>query len=396
MNQLDARRLEIGIAALIIALLIPTYIMAQGIPPIPHKLENRGDCLACHEEGKLGSPQIPEDHAGRTNDVCQDCHQPASEAEAPAADETETPTGPSPVPHTLVGRENCLECHTSPEAMPVSEDGTPTIPHPLIGRENCLACHEEGIGGAPQIPEDHAGRANDICQACHEPGQLPAAPTPTTPVEPLPTPIAYPQAEGVNTCLDCHLTLEDEKHVEITTRWQRSIHAERDVSCADCHGGDPSATTVDEAMSPEAGYIGAPAKADIPALCASCHADVTQMRQYDLPTDQYAKYKESIHGLQLAAGDTNVATCYDCHGGHQVLKANDPASTVYAANVPQMCADCHADRELMAPYDIPTNQFDLYKQSVHGHALLDNQDFRAPNCATCHGTHGAAPPALKR
>jgi hypothetical protein len=48
----------------------------------------------------------------------------------------------------------------------------------------------------------------------------------------------------------------------------------------------------------------------------------------------------------------------------------------------------------MAPYDIPTNQFTLYKQSVHGHALLDNHDLRAPNCASCHGTHGAAPPGF--
>ena len=181
----------------------------------------------------------------------------------------------------------------------------------------------------------------------------------------------------------------------MAAQWERSIHAERGVSCADCHGGDPSATTIDAAMSPEAGYIGAPAKADIPALCASCHADVSQMRQYDLPTDQYAKYKESIHGTKLAEGDTNVATCYDCHGGHQVLKANDPASTVYMANVPQMCANCHADTNLMAPYHIPTNQYDLYRQSVHGIALLENQDFRAPNCATCHGTHGAAPPGFE-
>ena len=167
------------------------------------------------------------------------------------------------------------------------------------------------------------------------------------------------------------------------------------MSCVDCHGGDASATTVDEAMSPGAGYIGAPAKTDIPALCASCHADVSQMRQYDLPTDQWAKYKESVHGLRLDEGDTNVATCYDCHGGHQVLKANDPASSVYKVNVPVMCANCHADEELMAPYDIPTNQFSLYQQSVHGHALLDNQDFRAPECATCHGTHGAAPPGFE-
>jgi mono/diheme cytochrome c family protein len=78
-----------------------------------------------------------------------------------------------------------------------------------------------------------------------------------------------------------------------------------------------------------------------------------------------------------------------------VLKANDPASSVYKSNVPAMCASCHADEELMAPYDIPTNQFALYEQSVHGHALLDNQDFRAPDCATCHGTHGAAPPGFQ-
>jgi hypothetical protein len=119
------------------------------------------------------------------------------------------------------------------------------------------------------------------------------------------------------------------------------------------------------------------------------------MRQYDLPTDQYAKYKESTHGIRLAEGDPNVATCFDCHGGHQILKANDPASSVYPVNVPAMCASCHADKELMAPYGIPTNQFDLYRQSVHGHALLDKQDFRAPTCAVCHGTHGAAPPGFQ-
>jgi hypothetical protein len=152
---------------------------------------------------------------------------------------------------------------------------------------------------------------------------------------------------------------------------------------------------MEEAKSSSAGYVGVPAKTDIPALCASCHASVTQMRQYDLPTDQYAKYKESIHGIRLAEGDENVATCFDCHGGHQILKANDPVSNVYSPNVPKMCAGCHADEELMAPYDIPTNQFDLYEQSVHGHALLDNHDLRAPNCATCHGTHGAAPPGFE-
>jgi len=118
------------------------------------------------------------------------------------------------------------------------------------------------------------------------------------------------------------------------------------------------------------------------------------MRQYDLPTDQLAKYRESQHGLLLAQGDTHVATCFDCHDQHTTRETNDPASRVYPFNVPNLCGSCHADEDYMTPYDIPTNQFDLYKDSVHGEALLNHQDTRAPSCATCHGTHGAAPPGF--
>lgn len=50
----------------------------------------------------------------------------------------------------------------------------------------------------------------------------------------------------------------------------------------------------------------------------------------------------------------------------------------------------------MAPYGIPTNQYELYQKSVHGIALLQNQDLRAPTCSTCHGKHGAAPPGFEQ
>jgi predicted CXXCH cytochrome family protein len=118
------------------------------------------------------------------------------------------------------------------------------------------------------------------------------------------------------------------------------------------------------------------------------------MRQYDLPTDQLAKYRESQHGLVLATGDTKVATCFDCHDGHATREVNDPTASVYPSNVPELCAGCHSDEAYMAGYDIPTNQFELYESSVHGIALLEQQDTRAPSCATCHGTHGAAPPGF--
>ncbi len=344
-------------------------------PPIPHPLEARDECLACHETGAAGAPQIPSDHVGRPNNICQGCHQP----EAPAS-----------------VRKNCLDCHILPEGSMAPEEGAaaggvPTIPHALERHDDCLACHQDGVGGAPRIPGDHADRTNDVCQTCHQPGPVSES---QAPAEPVPTPIAlYPWPEKVNTCFDCHSTLGG-KQADIADQWQRSIHAERNVACADCHGGDPTLSAMEASMSPDANFVGVPAKSDIPALCASCHADVPRMRQYDLPTDQWAKYKESTHGFQLSQGDRNVPTCFDCHGGHQVLKANDPASTVYPSNVPDLCASCHADETIMAGYNIPTDQFDLYRQSVHGLALLDNQDFRAPNCATCHGTHGAAPPGF--
>jgi hypothetical protein len=100
-----------------------------------------------------------------------------------------------------------------------------------------------------------------------------------------------------------------------------------------------------------------------------------------------------VHGQRLAtARDTRVAICVDCHGSHAVRKASDPAAQVYPLNVPKLCASCHADATLMEPYGIPTDQYAIYELSVHGKALLENQDMRAPTCASCHGSHSAKPP----
>lgn len=397
MKPPNPRLVVLAVAVVAFLALIPAFVLAQGPNPpfIPHPLQDRQNCLLCHQRAIRGVPHIPDDHKGYTSsDVCRDCHQSAvTEGATPAPQTAQEAGGPPHIPHSLQGRQDCTACHKPLEGSGAI-GGPPVIPHTLTGRDKCLACHETGVGGTPKIPSDHAGRKDDVCQACHSAGQASGIVVAAPPSGPIPTPIAYPRVEGQDSCLDCHSTLEDSRQVEIVRQWQHSVHAERGVICADCHGGNPAATTLDDAMSPAAGYIGAPAKMEIPALCASCHADVDRMRQYDLPTDQYAKYQESIHGLKLAQGDTNVTTCYDCHGGHEILKANDPSSTVYPANVPKLCAGCHADKKLMAPYGIPTDQDDLYRQSVHGHALIDNQDFRAPTCATCHGTHGAAPPGF--
>jgi predicted CXXCH cytochrome family protein len=146
------------------------------------------------------------------------------------------------------------------------------------------------------------------------------------------------------------------------------------------------------AKSPETGYIGVPDKKTIPALCASCHADPERMLPYGLPIDQLREYEQSVHGQLLAQGDENVATCFDCHGGHAAQVVSDPGSSVYPTNLQATCARCHADKERMAPYGILTNQYELYQNSVHGIALLREQNLEAPTCATCHSDHGATLP----
>lgn len=417
-----------------------------GQPPIPHEIQGRETmCILCHSVGAAGAPKYPPDHEGRTNEQCLICHKPA--ANTPAAVGTTTPgstvsatvelsatlavetpisitatltatpeiTASESVSATLTPEETAiatpsptatlvptLEPTEAPTAAPsptvgaaaqatAPASGPPVIPHPLQGRDDCLACHRTGLGGAPVVPADHQGRTSATCRGCHQPAASAAGEQPLI----LPTPVTFvKQVASTSSCVECHKTLATAQ-AKVVQDWESSIHSQRGVSCTDCHGGDPNAQDKQTAMAASAGFVGKPRTVDIPALCGSCHARVEAMRQYDLPTDQWAKYQQSVHGKKLAQGDTNVATCFTCHDGHATKQVTDPSAQVYPLNVPALCGSCHSNVELMRPYNIPTNQFELYVKSVHGTALLERQDLRAPSCATCHGTHGAAPPGFE-
>lgn len=334
-------------------------VEAQGPEPphVPHTLEGHDACATCHLSGKDDIKQAPADHEGRMNNTCLLCHIPGYD----------------------------------PNGGKTSANGAPFIPHTLEGRDDCLKCHRTGEGGAPRLPASHAGRTSAQCRDCHTSAELAAAGPPL----PVPTPVKHiSSTDKDNQCVACHG--DNGGHdAQIVQDWQSSIHAERGVTCVDCHGGDATATTKEAAMSRAAGYTGVPKKQNIPDLCASCHANVDMMRQYNLPTDQWNQYRQSVHGQKLAAGDTNVATCFVCHDQHGTKRTSDPAANVYPSNVPALCGGCHSNGDLMKAYNIPTNQYELYQQSVHGIALLGKQDLRAPTCATCHGTHGASPPGFK-
>jgi hypothetical protein len=117
------------------------------------------------------------------------------------------------------------------------------------------------------------------------------------------------------------------------------------------------------------------------------------MRQYGLSTDQFQKYSTSKHGkLLLQEGKSDVAACIDCHGTHLILPASDPASQTFRRNLPHTCSKCHSDEAYMAPYGLPTNQLDDFLASTHGIQLMENNSLAVPECARCHGVHGASAP----
>jgi hypothetical protein len=179
-------------------------------------------------------------------------------------------------------------------------------------------------------------------------------------------------------------------HPDVKIQYAESNHA-KNFSCTACHGGNGTVVTM-EAHAADKGYIGKPGRYAIPALCASCHADPTRMKPFGLPTDQYAQYQTSRHGQRLAQGDSRVAVCTDCHGTHRILAPNEPTSPIARRNISTTCGQCHSDEALMSQYNLPADQVEKFRHSVHGTALFDDDHPLAPTCATCHGAHGATAP----
>ena len=204
------------------------------------------------------------------------------------------------------------------------------------------------------------------------------------------------QAATRNSCLVCHLVLDGGAQRPALLA-KDDVHTASGLGCADCHGGDRTSDDLGVAMSPAKGFIGKPARTAIPKLCGRCHSDPNYIGKFkpQQRVDQYELYQTSVHGKRLASGDENVATCIDCHSVHDIRLVKDALSPVHPLRLPETCAHCHTDRQKMAKYGIPTNQFDDYRNSVHWNALKTRGDLSAPNCASCHGNHGAKPPQVE-
>jgi nitrate/TMAO reductase-like tetraheme cytochrome c subunit len=199
-----------------------------------------------------------------------------------------------------------------------------------------------------------------------------------------------------DTCVECHSAL-DGAYQKPVALIKTDVHTANGLGCVDCHGGDRTSDDPSEAMNRAKGFIGKPARTAIPKLCSRCHSDPDFMRRFrpQQRVDQFELYQTSVHGKRLATGDDTVATCIDCHSVHDIRPVKDALAPVHPLRLPETCARCHADKAKMAKYGIPTSQFDDYRTSVHWNALEKRGDLSAPNCASCHGNHGAKPPEVE-
>jgi hypothetical protein len=219
-----------------------------------------------------------------------------------------------------------------------------------------------------------------------------------------------PAAAQETSCTTCHkdADLFEGDAAKVVADFAGSVHAEVGLSCHDCHGGNPDLALADDidamdenfAGSP---YVGAPQAIDVPAFCGRCHSDPVYMKRFrpDARADQEQIYATSHHGQALAAGDTKVANCVSCHRSHDIRRASDSESSVYPTKVAETCGACHSDAEHMKGYTtddgrpLPTNQYGLWRHSVHAKTMFEREDLSAPTCNDCHGNHGAAPPGLE-
>lgn len=270
----------------------------------------------------------------------------------------------------------------------------------------------------------------------------------------FPAIILSQEIESKDHCYNCHSILEGKLKTP-ADMYKSDVHFRKGIPCSACHGGDSKEEDQDKSMSKSAGFFGIPkgiqaskicAKchkdqfetlsksvhgqsstsagliinncvtchgvhnivpvknpnskvngSNIVKTCSNCHSDASLMKKYNpgLKVDQLDKYKTSIHGKKVFSGDSKAANCASCHGNHDIKKVNDPNSKVYISNIPSTCNTCHGDAVYMKEYKIPTDQYEKFKRSVHGIALLEKGDKNAPSCNKCHGDHGASPPDVE-
>jgi len=292
-----------------------------------HAVLGETACASCHGNvheitaaAKLQPAKCAECHADEIKEFAQSVHGRAATAGDPDA-----PT--------------CTSCHG-----PVHEIQSSTEITSAVGKRNqpaaCARCHADaGFLARHKIPVLHpveqylqsvhgravlAGKDAATCSDCHGSHGIQPAWEAQSKVS---------HWNVVGTCAQCHK--------EIARQFNESVHGAalktgaRDApDCTNCHGEHLILDPKNPASALSAANVSA-------QTCARCHADSRLALRYGLPADRVPSYADSYHGLALREGSLTAANCASCHGVHDILRSQDPRSTVNAANLAKTCGQCH-------------------------------------------------------
>ena len=186
------------------------------------------------------------------------------------------------------------------------------------------------------------------------------------------------RAEDENGCLTCHGTpgfsktdAEGRVISLYVSRELVNIAAHRFIDCSTCHGENPH-----DSGSPLT-------KRSLAEKCGQCH-------RYE-----YKLHINSVHGQQLAQGNSDVATCVDCHSltqdPHSIIRVLEYNAPAFKKNISETCAHCHDDPVLMENYGIVEKVYESYMRSFHGKAIklgtYEVSQLDLATCTNCHGVH---------
>jgi predicted CXXCH cytochrome family protein len=191
-------------------------------------------------------------------------------------------------------------------------------------------------------------------------------------------------------CLTCHQQIED----NASALFVKDIHYRKGITCAGCHGGDPTAEEMDVGMNPAKGFIGVPKGDAITERCATCHASKERMSEFrsTLPTSQVEQLQATVHGKLSITGGERIAQCTTCHDAHGIASVKSAASPVHPLNVVKTCGTCHSNASYMRQYNpsLPVDQVEKYRTSAHG-IKNARRDTKVAECVSCHGSHDIRP-----
>ena len=238
------------------------------------------------------------------------------------------------------GRLACVACHKGVKDLPHASN---------LPQVQCGTCHQDAAAAiAGSAHRQAAGPHEVACLGCHGTGHQ----------------VRRPARTGTDACVGCH--------AQVTEQYRGSVHGTAAArgdpeasTCKDCHGPFHSIRLHTDPASPVN-------RANLPHTCARCHANRALMtrRRITIP-EAYALYTKSVHGHSQ---NPRAATCSDCHGSHDLKRADDPTSSIFRTNVPHTCGRCH------------TREFEAFETGIHGQALRRGVT-AAPNCTDCHGEH---------